>query len=280
LSRPPAGWCSMSLLEETKLLLRKHRIFPKKRLGQHFTVEPTLFERMAVYATLSSDDVVLDIGAGFGFLTRFLAERCRKVLAVEADSRIAAVLRRVLRGLPNVEVVEGDVLKVQLPSFNKVVSIPPYNISSQLIQWFFKKPLDCAVLVLQREFAHKLVAPVGSGSYSWLTVLTYYYFDVELLDVVSKNAFYPPPEVDSIIVLLKPKSPRPFRVRHEESFKHLVQSLFTQRNRKVKNAVRVYAKKELSSGKKVNLELIPFKERRVRELAPEDFGVLADVLAR
>jgi 16S rRNA (adenine1518-N6/adenine1519-N6)-dimethyltransferase len=270
----------MNLLEETKFLLRKHRIFPKKQLGQHFTVEPGLFERMAEYAALSSNDVVLDIGAGFGFLTRFLAERCRKVLAVEADSRIAAVLRMVLRGLPNVEVVEGDVLKVQIPPFDKVVSIPPYGISSQLVQWLFKKPLDCAVLVLQSEFAHKLVAPVGSGSYSWLTVLVYYYFDVELLDVVPKKAFYPPPEVDSMIVLLKPKSPRPFHVGDEENFKRLVQSLFTQRNRKVKNAVQVYAEKEFSCGKGVNLESIPFKERRVRELAPEDFGMLADVLTR
>ncbi|MEM2412259.1 MAG: 16S rRNA (adenine(1518)-N(6)/adenine(1519)-N(6))-dimethyltransferase RsmA [Candidatus Bathyarchaeia archaeon] len=272
----------MDLLDETKLLLRRHRIFPKKRLGQHFTVDFSLFERMTECAALSNVDVVLDVGAGLGFLTRFMAQRCRGVLAVELDSRIVAVLRFLLKDLPNVVIVEGDVLKVKLPPFNKVVSIPPYGISSQLIQWLFKKPLDCAVLVLQKEFAHKLAASVGSENYGWLTVLTYYHFDVELLDEVPRSAFFPPPEVNSQIVLLKPRRIPPFRVENEEGFKRLVQVLFTQRNRKVKNAVRVYFKREAVSASR-NLcidDSIPFKDRRVRELAPEDFGVLANVLIR
>jgi 16S rRNA (adenine1518-N6/adenine1519-N6)-dimethyltransferase len=241
--------------------------------------DSAVFKRMAEYAVLSKNDVVLDIGAGFGFLTRFLAERCQKVLAVEADSKIAAALRELLKDLPNVVIIEGDVLKIKLPTFNKVVSIPPYNISTRLIQWLFKKPLDCAVLILQKEFAQKLVAPIGSEDYGWLAVLTYYYFDVELLDVVPKNLFYPPPEVDSMIVLLKPKDPKPFNIKDEEGFKRLVQILFTQRNKKVRNAFHVYAKKEsFLASKSINVESIPFKEKRVRELAPEDFGVLMNVL--
>lgn len=269
----------MNLLKETKYLLRKYRIFPKRRLSQHFTVDPSIFQLMAEYAALTSDDVVLDIGAGFGFLTRFLAGKCRAVLAVELDSRVANVLRTLLKDLPNVVVIEGDVLKVQLPSFNKVVAIPPYGISSHLIQWLFDKPICCAVLVLQKEFAQRLAAPIGSESYGWLTVLTYYYLDVELLDEVPRHAFYPQPEVDSIIVLLKPKNPHPFHVSDEEMFKRLVQTMFTQRNRKVKNAVQVFIRKELAPiGKNVLTSSIPFQERRVRELAPEDFGVLANAL--
>ena len=124
----------MSLLEETKRLLRRYRIFPKKRLSQHFTVDSTIFQLMAEYAALVRDDVVLDIGAGFGFLTRFLAQRCRMVVAVELDSKVAAALRVLLKDLPNVVVVEGDVLNVPLPPFNKVVAVPPYGISSHLIE--------------------------------------------------------------------------------------------------------------------------------------------------
>jgi len=234
---------------------------------------------MAEYAALTSDDVVLDIGAGFGFLTRFLAGRCRRVLAVELDSKVAAALRVLLKDLPNVTVIEGDVLKVQLPPFNKVVAIPPYGISSSLVQWLFSKPLNCAVLVLQKEFAQRLVAPIGSENYGWLTVLTYYYFDVELLDEVPRHAFYPQPEVDSAIVMLKPKHPKPFHVDNEEVFKRFVQAMFTQRNRKVKNAVQVFLKKEqIFAGRDVQVGgLLPFHDRRVRELAPEDFGALANV---
>ncbi|MEM2419970.1 MAG: 16S rRNA (adenine(1518)-N(6)/adenine(1519)-N(6))-dimethyltransferase RsmA [Candidatus Bathyarchaeia archaeon] len=271
----------MSLLEETKRLLRRYRIFPKKRLSQHFTVDPFIFRLMAEYAALTSNDVVLDVGAGFGFLTRYLAGKCQGVLAVELDHKVAAALRALLRDLPNAVVVEGDVFKVQLPSFNKVVAIPPYGISSHLVEWLFSKPIECAVFVLQKEFAQRLVAPVGSKNYSWLTVLTYYYFEVELLDEVPRHAFYPPPKVDSIIVLLKPKRPRPFQVNSEEKFKRFVQTLFTQRNKKVRNAIWVFAKKECNlAGRNMQTGVsIPFQDRRVRELAPEDFGVLVNVFA-
>jgi len=271
----------MSLLEETKRLLRRYRIFPKKRLSQHFTVDPSVFRLMAEHADLTTDDVVLDIGAGFGFLTRFLAGKCRRVLAVELDSKVAAALRVLLKDLPNVTVIEGDVLKVQLPPFNKVVAIPPYGISSNLIRWLFGKPLNCVVLVLQKEFAQRLVAPIGGENYGWLTVLTYYYFDVVLLDEVPRHAFYPQPEVDSVIVVLKPKNPKPFRVNNEEVFKRFVQAMFTQRNRKVKNAVQVFFKKEqVFAGRDMQIGVsFPFHDRRVRELAPEDFGALANVFA-
>ncbi len=269
----------MSLIEEAELLLRKHRIFPKKRLGQHFMVEPSVFQLLADYALLGRGDVVLDIGAGLGFLTRFLAEKCGKVLAVELDNRLLKVLREQLKGLPNVKVIEGDVLKISLPEFNKVVSIPPYGISSALIQWFFSKKLECAVMVFQKEFANRLVAPIGSEDYGWLTVHAYYYFDVELLDDVPKSFFYPQPEIDSIIVRLKPKSP-PFRLMDEALFAKLVQALFTQRNRKVRNAIQPFIRKERAvSGDAVRVaDSLPFHDRRVRELAPEDFGELANAL--
>ncbi|MEM0007242.1 MAG: 16S rRNA (adenine(1518)-N(6)/adenine(1519)-N(6))-dimethyltransferase RsmA [Candidatus Bathyarchaeia archaeon] len=271
----------MSLIEEAKLLLRRYRIFPKKRLGQHFMVEPSIFQLLASYASLCKNDVVLDIGAGLGFLTRFLAEKCERVLAVEVDNRLVRVLREQLGALPNVEVIEGDVLKLPLPVFNKVVSVPPYSISSALIQWLFDKKLECAVFIFQKEFASRLVAPVGSEDYGWLTVLTYYHFDVEPLDDVPKTFFYPQPEVDSIIVRLKPKLPPPFKLRDEALFVRLVQALFTQRNRKVRNAIQPFMRKEHKAFREAVkiADALPFHDRRVRELAPEDFGELANALA-
>lgn len=235
---------------------------------------------MAECAALARDDVVLDIGAGLGFLTRFLAEKCERVLAVEADSRLVGVLRELLKDLTNVVVIEGDVFKVQIPPFNKVVSIPPYNISSALIQWLFNKDFDCAVFVFQKEFANRLLASVGSEDYGWLTVLAYHHFEVELFDEVPKWMFYPQPEVDSVIVRLKPRVPPPFHVKDEAFFRRLVQTLFTQRNRKVRNAVQPFIKKCASAEESDEKALfVPFRERRVRELAPEDFGELANVLS-
>jgi len=233
---------------------------------------------MVDYASLDKGDVVLDIGAGLGFFTHFLAERCRSVLAVELDSKLAEVLREQFGNLSNVDVIEGDVLKVQIGYFNKVVSIPPYNISSSLLLWLFNKNFDCAVLIFQKEFANRLVASIGSEDYGWLTVTAYYYFEVEFLDDAPKWMFYPQPEVDSIIVRLKPKKPKPFTLKDEALFRQLAQMLFTQRNRKVKNAVSSFIKSAPTAVKVA--DSLPFHDRRVRELAPEDFGELANALAK
>jgi len=244
-------------------------------------VEPSVFQCMANHASLSRNDVVLDIGAGLGFLTCFLADKCKCVLAVESDSRLVSVLHEELRDLSNVKLIEGNVLKVQIPQFNKVVSAPPYYISSSLLLWLFNKNFECAVLIFQEEFADRLAASVGTEGYGWLTVVAYYHLEVELLDKVPKSMFYPQPEVDSIIVRLKPKKPPPFLLKDKALFKQLVQALFTQRNRKVRNAVLPFLKSKhvMTVEKAVELaDSLPFHGKRVRELAPEDFGALANAL--
>jgi len=271
----------MSLLQKTRLLLRLYNFFPKKRLGQNFLMDSDLLQRLIFYASVSDTDVVLEVGAGLGFLTRLLAQKCRKVIAVEIDSKLVKILQEQLRDLRNVELIEGDVLKVSIPSFNKVVSTPPYSISSPLLFWLLGRNFDCAVLAFQKEFAERLNAPVDSKEYSRLTVSTYYRAEVELLDYVPKELFYPPPDVDSIIVRLKPRRP-PFSVANKELFFELVQRLFTQRNRKVRNSVIPFLQRQ-GFGREEALriaDVLLFHDKRVRELAPEDFGAIANEIAR
>jgi 16S rRNA (adenine1518-N6/adenine1519-N6)-dimethyltransferase len=244
-------------------------------------VESEVFQKMAHYASLDCDDTVLEIGAGLGFLTRFLSEKCKEVLAVEVDTRLAGILREQLRDTSNVRIIEGDVFKTSVPSFTKVVSIPPYHVSSRLLLWLFDADFDRAVLIFQKEFANRLVASVGSEDYGWLTVLTDYHAEVETLDYVPKWTFYPQPKIDSAIIRLEPKNPRPYSLRNEELFKQLLRSCFAKRNRKVKNAVLSYVRGfcNVPEEKAIRMvEALPFREKRVRELALEDFGVMADAL--
>ena len=246
-------------------------------------IAPSIFRLMAGYASLSRNDVVLDIGAGLGFLTLFLADKCKEVVAVESDSKVVRVLREELRDLLNARIIEGNVLKVRIPQFNKVVSIPPYHISSSLLLWLFNKNFELAVLIFQKEFANRLVASVGSGDYGWLTVYAYYHVEVELLDEVPKWMFFPQPEVDSITVRLKPKKPPPFKLKNRVLFKQLVQTLFTQRNKKVRNAVLPFIKNRCVATAENVVKLadsLSFHGKRVRELAPEDFGALAHALLK
>lgn len=271
----------MSLLEKAKYLLRTHRIHPKKSLGQNFMIEPTFFNSMANCVSLVKNDAVLDIGAGLGFLTRFLADRCKTVLAVETDKTVASLLREQLADASNVKVIEGDVLRTAIPAFNKIVSIPPYNISSHLLLWLFDKQFDSAALMFQKEFADRLVASAGTEDYGWLTVITYYYANVELLEKVPKSSFYPHPKVDSLITRLIPRKHKLFALKNEASFRRVVQSLFTQRNRKVRNAILPYFKGTCALSKEAaakSAETLPFHNMRVRELTPENFGALANAI--
>ena len=269
-------------LNETKQLLRTFRIAPNKLMGQNFMVEPSLYPKLTEYACLTQNDMTLDAGAGFGFLTKFLANKCKTVVAVEKDPRIAEVLREQVKGLGNVTVLEGDLLKTELPEFNKVVAIPPYYLSSRLVTWLLQRKIDCAVLILQREFANRLAANVGSEDYGWLTVITCHGARVELLDEVPKTVFYPQPEVDSVIVRLTPWKTAPFNVTDEDFFNRLVRWLFTERNKKLCNALVPFLKTTRKLRKEEAKKLAataPFSEKRARELTPKNFGEVANAFA-
>ncbi len=268
-------------LEQIQQFLLKHNITPNKLLGQNFMVDPSFYPKLLSYAEVGKADVVLDAGAGFGFLTKFLSGNCRGVVAVEKDPQVAFVLRQEVGGLDNVVVVEGDVLKTHLPPFNKVISAPPYYLSTPLVTWLLTLPIDCALLIVQKEFAERLVAAVGSEEYGWLTVVAQQAAEVQLLDEVPKDRFYPPPEVDSVIVSLKPCRTQPFTVKDSALFVQLTKSLFTERNKKLAKAItpflRTHYKLNKQEAEKIAASL-PKSERRPRELAPKDFGAISDAL--
>jgi 16S rRNA (adenine1518-N6/adenine1519-N6)-dimethyltransferase len=268
-------------LEETKQLLRIYKISPNKLLGQNFMVETSLYEKLCGYAALERSDAVLDAGAGFGFLTRFLAKKCKSVIAVEKDHQVSEVLREQTKGIINVTIIEGDVLKATLPNFNKVIAIPPYYLSTHLTTWLLEHKIDCAVLILQKQFAVRLVASVGSEDYGWLTVVTNLQVEVQLLDSVSKEMFYPQPEVDSIILSLKPWAKKPFEVKDAAFLKQMIKWLFTQRNKKLGKALSPFLRSALKLSKEESENLarsLPFHDRRPRELSPINFGELANAI--
>ncbi|MDR0371948.1 MAG: 16S rRNA (adenine(1518)-N(6)/adenine(1519)-N(6))-dimethyltransferase RsmA [Nitrososphaerota archaeon] len=267
--------------EQIQSLLLAHHLIPNKLLGQNFMIDSNLYFKLCEYATLNASDVVLDAGAGFGFLTRFLSDKCRAVVAVEKDRQIALVLRENLKDLENVSVMMGDVLKVSLPPFNKIVAIPPYYLSSQLVMWLIEQRVDCGVMIVQREFAERLTAPAGSEKYGWLTVALHQQANATLLDVVPKDKFYPPPQVDSIILCLKPWTTKPFEVKNRPLFVQLIKWLFSERNKKLSKAVAPFLRSYLKLSKQDAEKLaqtLPFYDHRPRELTPQNFGAIVDAL--
>lgn len=264
----------MSLLRETRKILNIYGIRPKKRLSQNFLINDRVLDKIIQYALINKSDKVLEIGAGLGFLTERLAKKAGQVIAVEIDPKLVKILIKRLHKYKNVIILEGDVLKIETPEFNKVVSIPPYSISSPLLFWLFRKNFEIAVLTFQEEFARRLVAPVNTKDYGRLTVSVYCHAEIELLEPVPKEYFWPIPEVNSIIVRLKPRR-MPFYVENREEFLNFLKDVFTQRNKKLRNAVYIYLTR-LGILKKDAVEMAnstPFSQRRIRELMPEELGL-------
>ncbi|MDR2719543.1 MAG: 16S rRNA (adenine(1518)-N(6)/adenine(1519)-N(6))-dimethyltransferase RsmA [Nitrososphaerota archaeon] len=266
-------------LEEIQQLLQTFQITPTKLLGQNFMIEPAFYPKLASYAELVSSDVVLDAGAGFGFLSTFLADKCQSIVAVEKDPQITLALRQQTKSLDNITVVEGDILKTGLPTFNKTIAAPPYYLSSKLVLFLLEHNIDCAILIVQKEFADRLTAKVGSENYSWLTVTVYQKAHVEILDFVPKDMFYPQPDVDSVIVRIKPWHFPPFTVKDRLFFERMVKWLFTERNKKILNALEPFIRTEVNMEKQVVQKIIqtfPCHGMRPREITPENFGAIAN----
>ena len=271
----------MSLLAETKQLLRVHRIAPRKRLGQNFLVDDPTLRKLGSYASLTEEDVVLEVGAGLGFLTERLAEKAKQVIAVEIDPKLVKVLKARLGDRRNVSVLHGDIMKLVVSGFDRVISTPPYSISSLLLFWLLERRFELGVLAFQEEFARRLAGPVGSEDYGRLTVSTYYRTNVELLDPIPRELFWPPPKVDSTIVRLTPRNP-PFSVENEEVFFQVVKAIFTQKNKKLRNAIMpFFGRFRLPKKQVLGLaDALPFSDRRPRQLRPDEIGLLADEIAK
>jgi 16S rRNA (adenine1518-N6/adenine1519-N6)-dimethyltransferase len=271
----------MKIIKNTKQLLYKYNIKPKKSLSQNFLVDEKILNKMISYASLNAEDIVLEIGAGFGFLTELISKLVKKVIAVEVDSKIARILQERLVSYDNVSILKEDIIKVKKPFFNKVVSSPPYHISSPLLFWLLRKKFKSAVLTFQEEFAKKLVSTPNSKDYCKLSVLVFYYFKVELKDKISKDGFFPQPKVDSMIVRLIPRPP-PFYVKNEEILREVTHVIFTQKNKKLRKAILPFFF-ENGITKRKGLELadnLPFNNRRPREMSPDEIGLFVNKITR
>ena len=228
----------MSLKRSVTWLLKKYGIKASKRLGQHFLVDENVLNKIISYLEPQKDDVVLEIGSGLGILTNYLAAHVKRVYAIEKDKKMAEITKKLARD--NVEVIEADVLKVDLPEFNKVVGNIPYSISSAITARILPLDFNLGVLMYQKEFAERFKAEPGSKKYSRLTVLVNYYADVELLDDVTPKAFYPPPKVCSKIVRFKKPKENKFAVKDERFFFEITKFLFSQRRKKIRNILKNY----------------------------------------
>lgn len=190
-----------------------------KKHGQHLLKNPGIVDKIVAACDLKPSDTVFEIGPGTGNLTMRILETAKKVVAFEIDGRMASEVRKRAQqaGRPNLEVQEGDCLRIAWPAFDVCAANLPYQISSPFtFRLLAHRPsFRCAVLMFQKEFAERLIADVGESQYGRLALNTRLFCKVSCVCKVARGSFNPPPEVDSMVVKIIPRDP-PIQVDFKE----------------------------------------------------------------
>lgn len=227
----------------------------KKSLGQHFLNSPSILEFEATLANPKGKDV-LEIGPGDGRLTQFLLQKEPKSLTVvEKDSAWAGHLEERFAGTPNFKVIEGDFLELESSNAQLIVGNIPYYISSPIIFKIAKMQAKTAILVVQYEFAKRMVAEPKTSNYGRLSVTSQLLFEVKLVKRIKKGSFSPPPKVDSALILLRRKD-----FGMEPKLEEFIRAIFSHKNQNIKKALS-------HSGIEIPEEL---PKKRARELSKEE----------
>ena len=232
---------------DPRALLARYGLRPKKSWGQNFLWDPHIHQGIVKACALSPEDWVVEIGAGLGTLTTRLAECCARVVAIERDRDLCAVLRQELGGDGRIELWEANALTLDYGALAEragrrlvLAGNLPYQIATPLLLAMVaaRGHLARAVVMLQLEMARRLVAPPGTREYGALTVALATYADLELCFRVRKGAFVPAPAVDSAVVRLLPLHAPRARIADPAAYERLVRAAFAMRRKTLRNALR------------------------------------------
>ena len=232
-------------LEVTRHILRAFNLHASKRLGQNFLIDEGIVQGIVEAADIQPGDRVLEIGPGIGTLTQGLAEAGAEVTAVELDKKLPAVLAKTLEGYEHVRVVQGDILKVDIPELMgsgsfKVAANLPYYITTPILMALLEQrlPITRIVTMVQKEVAERMVAVPGNKTYGALSVAVQYYTEPEIVLDVPPRSFLPAPEVDSVVIACTIRQEPAVKVQDEKAFFKVVRAAFGQRRKTLHNALK------------------------------------------
>ena len=271
-----------------KDVMQRHGFTFSRSLGQNFLINPTVCPRIAELGGCRKGTAAIEIGTGVGVLTKELAIRSDKVVAVEIDERLKPVLSETLAGYDNIEIVFADVLKTdmsalireRLGGYDKIYVCAnlPYYITSPVIMKLLEErlPVSAITVMVQKEAADRLCAEMGTRECGAVTAAVRYYSSPKMLFKVSRGSFMPAPNVDSAVIRLDVNGGTNWPVRDEKLFFRIVRSAFAQRRKQMLNPLSVETgipKQELA---KIFEECGIKPSARPEELKMEDLAALCD----
>lgn len=238
----------LSNIGKIREILEKYNFSFSKALGQNFLINPSVCPRMAEACIKSGEYGALEIGPGIGVLTYELAKRAKKVVSIELDDRLIPVLSETLSEFNNVKIIHADVLKTDIKALIErefsgmpvaVCANLPYYITSPVITYLLeqKLPIESITVMVQKEAAERICAPIGTRSAGAISVCVSFYAKAEILFNVSKGSFMPAPKVDSTVIKLDVLSAPAVQVHDENIFFSIVKAGFAQRRKTISNSL-------------------------------------------
>ena len=231
----------------------------RQRLGQHFLTSPSIAKTIVSAAKISKKDIVFEIGTGTGILTPLLCKKAKKVISVDVDKTLVKNAQHAFSEIKNLELQMGDGFKKK-NSFSIFISNLPYSKSKKAIEWLAQKSFSRGVIMVQKEFAEKLLAKKPQNRKS-VSIIANLAFEIEMISKVRKNNFSPPPKVDSVILKIKQRNIL------KKDLIQAINKIFSYRRKKVKNILKQF---------KIDSEI----DKRIDELSIEEIIYLANKILK
>lgn len=267
----------MLTITQIKALMREYDFRPLKRAGQNFLIDRNIVDKIISAADFSPDDVVIEIGAGLGNITADIAGLVKKVVAVEADKKLFAVMGDTLKGCANIELIHRDFLKFDISPYGRetrlrIVGNLPYYITTPILERLIENRsyIKDGLFMVQKEVGQRMSACPGSKLYGALSCYLGFYAKLELESVVKKTCFFPQPEVDSALIHLSILDDPAVAVRDEKLFFDIIRSAFNQRRKTLLSSL---ANKGIRGLGKDDIGEVLKKAGVARKERPESLGL-------
>nr|WP_297394712.1 16S rRNA (adenine(1518)-N(6)/adenine(1519)-N(6))-dimethyltransferase RsmA [uncultured Peptostreptococcus sp.] len=270
-------------------VVKKHGFKFTKSLGQNFLIDDNIIDKIVDGAGAGPGDKIIEVGPGIGTLTRELASRADKLMAVEIDRNLIPILADTLGDYNNVKIVNEDIIKADIRGLIdenldggpvKLVANLPYYITTPIIMRFLEEDINVTdiVVMVQKEVAERMNAQPGGKDFGALSVAVQYYCDTEIVAKVPRHLFVPQPNVDSIVIALRVRPERKYKLDDEALFFRVVKAAFGQRRKTLLNSISSMGTLSKDGVKEALLEAGIDEKRRGETLSLDEFALLSNTI--
>ena len=273
----------------TMELVKKHGFKYTKSLGQNFLIDDNIVDKIVAGSGIGPGDKIIEVGPGIGTLTREMASRAQNLMAVEIDKNLIPILEDTLGDYDNVKIVNEDIIKADIRGLIdenlgggpvKLVANLPYYITTPIIMRFLEENINVTdiVVMVQKEVAERMNAQPGGKDFGALSVAVQYYCDTEIVAKVPRHLFVPQPNVDSIVIALRVRPERKYKVDDEDLYFKVVKAAFGQRRKTLLNSISSMGNLSKDQVKEALEEAGIDPKRRGETLSLDEFAILSNVI--